>query len=129
MHLRELLKNKSILTSLITGLICGALSYWFQPYNDRFVLGMDIYILMGLLTFLASLLIGLAFIKPGFIVPLYLCVGFVASVMGRIFYDITFIEKSHHNLWPLEILFVLGVILPASLAGSLIAYLIYKLRR
>lgn len=126
MNVSALLKDTSFQTSLIFGLIIGAISYWFQPYNDRTVLGIDLFLLMGVSTFVASLLA--VFVNRGvwFQIPLFLCAGVLISVMGRIFYDITFIDKTHHNLWPFEILYVLGIILPASFAGVFIAFLLKK---
>lgn len=129
MDIQELVKDKSTWTSLIIGVLCGGLSYWFQPYGDRFVLGINIYLLLGILTFTGALLTGLAFKKPGGHIPFFLCAGVLMAVMGRVFYDITFIDKTHHNLWPLEILFVLGVVVPATLAATALVYLILKMIR
>ena len=127
MNLPDLLMDKTFRTTLIIGLICGAISYWFQPYNERNVLGMDIYLFMGILALTASLLAMVMTRGIWYQIPLFLGVGFLISVMGRIFYDVTFIDKTHHNLWPFEILFVLGIIVPASFAGAFVASIFKKL--
>jgi len=126
MKISGLLKDTSFQTSLIFGLICGAISYWFQPYNERKVLGIALFLLLGLLTFVASL--PAVFVTRGvwFQIPLFLCAGVIISVMGRILYDVTFVDKTHHNLWPFEVLFVLGIILPASFVGVFMASLLKK---
>ncbi len=61
MALKGLIKDKTVQASVIAGIIGGAISYWFQPYNERQLLGMDIYLLMGILAIVASMGIGLAF--------------------------------------------------------------------
>ena len=129
MNFQDLFKDKAKRSFIIIGLICGGLSYWFQPYNERTVFGVDIYLLMGVLAFVASLLAGLTLRGAWFQISLLICAAFVTSDMGRVFFDVTFIDKSHHNLWPFEILFALGVIVPSSFAGVFIAHLIHKVRR
>ena len=126
MNLPDLLKDKTFRTTLIIGLVCGAISYWFQPYNERNLLGMDIYLLMGILAFTASALAMVINRGIWYQIPLFLGAGFLISVMGRIFYDVTFIDKTHHNLWPFEILFVLGIIVPTSFTGGFLAFLLKK---
>lgn len=128
MPLRDFLKDRTIQIALAAGIFGGAATYWFQPYNDRYLLGVDIYLLMAILALLFSLGVGLARRERWFQIAAFLCAGFVISFMGRIFYDITFIDKTHHNLWPFEILYALAIIVPSAAAGSLIAYLITKPR-
>lgn len=129
MVLKDLLKDRTIQLSIAAGLMGGALSYWFQPYNERLLLGVDIFLLMGILAFLASLGIGLARRAHWFQIAVFLCAGFVVSMLGRIFFDVIFIDKTHHNLWPFEVLYALGFLVPASLAGGLVAYLINRGRK
>lgn len=126
MNLSALLKAPSFQTSLIFGLICGAIPHWFKPYNERTFTGIDLFLLMGVLTFVAPLLA--VFVTRGvwIRIPFILCIGVLISVMGRIFYDVTFNDKTHHHLWPFEILVVLGIILPASFASAFIAFLLQK---
>ncbi len=79
MVLKDLMKDRTIQLSIAAGLMGGALSYWFQPYNERLLLGVDIFLLMGILAFLASLGIGLARRAHWFQIAVFLCAGFVVS--------------------------------------------------
>lgn len=114
-----------ILLSSIMGLICGALSYWFNAYNDKYVGEVNIYYLMSGLVFISIITIGFIYKNFVFRAPIYFCLGFMASVLARIFYD-TSIDPSAHNLLPFEIIFILLIIVPSSFAGSVFVRLINK---
>ncbi len=119
------MKNKMRLFSIIMGLICGALSYWFNAYNEMYVLGINIYILMGILSVLLAIFLGVRFKKEVYSIPLYYSFGFIIAVLGRIFFDIA-MDSSTHNLFPFEIVFVLVIIIPASYCGALFINFINK---
>ena len=111
------MKKKMKLVSAIIGLICGALSYWFNPYNEMYVFGINIYFLMSSLAFLSAIFLGIIYREHIFRIPIYFCFGFVISALGRIFYDISN-DPSSHNLFPFEIMFILAVIVPTSFIGA-----------
>jgi len=119
------MKNKTNIFSSIIGVVCGALSYWFNSYNEMYVGGINIYYLMGVLAFLSVVAIGFIYKKHVFSLPLYFCIGFLISVLGRIFFDISN-DPSSHNLFPFEIIFVLVIIVPSSFAGLFLINFINK---
>ena len=117
--------NKMKLFSAITGVVCGALSYWLNPYNEIYIGVINIYFLMGTLAFLSSFTLGFIYKEFAFKVPIYFCIGFIVSVLGRIFFDISN-DPSSHNLFPFEIVFVLMIIVPSSITGSYLINFINK---
>ena len=121
------MENKMIKYTALTGLICGALSYWFNPYNNLYFLGIPIYYIMGISSFISVIGLGLKFKNYIFSIPIYFCIAFIIAAMMRIIYDTTIIDPTHHNLFPFEIGLILIVIVPSSLLGSILIYFINKL--
>lgn len=119
------MKNKIKIFSLIIGVVCGAISYWFNSYNEMYVNGINIYYLMGVLAFISIFALGFVYKKFVFSLPIYFSIGFVISVLGRIFFDISN-DPSSHNLFPFEVVFVLAIIVPSSFAGSFLINFINK---
>lgn len=111
------MKNKMKLFPAIIGLVCGALCYWFNPYNEMYVLGIDIYYLMATLAFLSMAAFRYVHKKHELSTPVFFCIGFVISVLGRIFFDISN-DPSSHNMFPFEVAFVLVIIVPSTILGS-----------
>lgn len=83
---------------------------------------------MGVLSFLVPVLIGIFLKKLEFVFPPFYIIGFLISAMGRIIYD-AILDSTSHNLWPFEIFFILGVIVPSSFAGAFVINLINKKRK
>ncbi len=119
------MKNKMKLFSSIIGVVCGALSYWFNSYNDMYIGEINIYYLMAILSFVSAVAFGFIYKKYVFKIPIYFCAGFVISVLGRIFWD-TSKDSTSHNLFPFEILFVLIIIIPSTIVGSYLINFINK---
>ena len=116
--------NKRIRTSLLIGVVAGALTYSLQPYqeNDRLLIA------LGLLAFGSAFLIGLFSKKFEMVIAAFLCVGMAFGVFGRIAFDGIFINPTSHNLWPLEILYALAFIVPMAFAGAWVSWLANKKR-
>jgi hypothetical protein len=119
------MQYKSILFSLLTGLICGALSYWFNAYNVMNIYGISIYYIMGISSLLSVLALGFVYKKYVYSIPLFFSIGFVISVLGRIFFDLSN-DPTSHNLFPLEIILVLFIIVPSSYLSSFLINLVNK---
>lgn len=111
--------------SSIIGVICGALSYWINPYNEMYIGRINIYYLMGILAFFSILALGFIYKKYTFNLPIYFSIGFVISVLGRIFFDISN-DPYSHNMFPFEVIFVLAIIVPSSFTGSFLIDFINK---
>lgn len=121
------MKKRMKLYITIIGIVCGALSYWFNPYNEMYLGKINIYYLMLSLAFFANIILGFVYKKQFLKVPIYFCIGFIISVLGRIFFDISK-DPSTHNLFPFEIIFVMIIIVPTSIIGSYLIHLINKKR-
>lgn len=111
-------KNHQLI-SIVTGFICGAISYWFNNYNNAYAFGFNIYLIMGLSAVISTMGLGLFIKKDLFKIPLYLSSGYVIAALARIFYDILK-DASSHNLFPFEIAIILVVVLSSSFVGSTI---------
>lgn len=121
------MKNKAYLVSIVLGLICGALSYWFNPYNDLYLLGIHIYYIMGISSFVSVIGLGLKYKNHLFVIPIFYAIGFIIAAILRVIYDTTIIDPTHHNLFPFEIAIILMIIVPTSILGILLIYAINKL--
>lgn len=106
---------------ILIGVIIGAISYWFNSYNDLYFLGIHIWILMGVGAFLGAILSRLLFLTKTSKSALFLTLGILISVLLRIIYDITFWDPTSHNLAPFEIIIAALITLPASFLGSFLA--------
>lgn len=119
------MKKHFKLLSVLTGFIWGAISYWFNEYNDAYAFGINIYLIMSLSSAFSTIGLGLIIKKDLFKIPLYLSSGYVLAALARIFYD-TSKDASSHNLFPFEIAIILVVVLSSSFVGSAITNFFVK---
>ena len=120
------MKNKKGIMSVFVGLIIGGLAYWFQPYNQDTVLGVNIWLIMGLGTFLASLLLIIFLNTKPPKMALFVSLGVIFAVLSRIIYDTIFWDSTSHNLAPLEIIFAGFVTIPSTFIGVYLGSLIKR---
>ena len=113
--------------SALTGFFFGALSYWFNAYNDLNLLGFNIYYIMGISSFISAIVLGLKFKNFIFRIPIYFCLALILAAFMRIIYDVLMIDATHHNLFPFEIAFIVIVIVPSSVLGATLIFFINKL--
>ncbi|WP_297338106.1 hypothetical protein [Algoriphagus sp.] len=120
------MKHKAKITSLLSGIGVGALSYWFQPYNSTLVFGVSSFLIQSMGTFLVAFIL-LSFLKekPSKI-ALFTTLGVLLGVFLRIFYDITFWDSTSHNLFPFELLLVGLLVLPSALLGAYLGFLVFQ---
>lgn len=131
------MKSKTIIGATLAGILVGAISYWFQPYNQSTVLGVHMWLVMGIGVFLAtfSLTVFLrekpesraAAVTPA--LAFFVSIGVVVALIARIIYDTLFVDRTTHNLAPFEILFCLLIATPCAFAGGYLALLLRKFRR
>ncbi|MBP6758762.1 MAG: hypothetical protein KA133_05875 [Flavobacterium sp.] len=111
----------------LVGIIAGGIAYWLQPYGQSKIFGIGIWTVMGIDAFMGSffLMISLAY-KP-YLIALFVSLGVAIAILARIFYDITFWDKTSHNLAPFE--FIIGgfVTIPSAYSGAYLALLIKKM--
>lgn len=120
------MEQKTRRIATLAGVAAGGLAYWFQPYNQMTLLGVNILVIMGIGAFLGALVI-LFFLtgKPSKI-ALMVVLGVIMAVFGRILFDTLFWDSTSHNLAPFEILIAIFVSVPSALAGSYLGLLLKK---
>jgi len=113
------MKNKILILIGITlaGLIIGGIAYWFQPYNQDTVLGINMYLIMTVGAFFASLFLTLFVNEKRLIIALLVSLGVVLAVFARIKYDVT-VDPTSHNLGPFEIIICWIITIPCAYAGT-----------
>ena len=103
--------------------MAGGLSYWFNPYNESSLLGIDIYNLMGAGAFLGSLSLTLILNEKPWKIALLINAGVIMGIMCRIYFD--WISGSGtHKLFPIEIIIALFISVPSAFIGSYLSVLI-----
>lgn len=105
---------------VLVGFLIGGLGYWFQPYNDLHILGINIYVIIGVGAFLASSFMSFYKKSKPFKIAGFVTIGVILAVVCRIVYDITFWDGTSHNLAPFELV-ICGLIafIPAIIGGFL----------
>ncbi len=125
------MKNKIKIRFGITlvGLIIGGIAYWFQPYNQSTVLGINMYLIMTVGAIFASLLLKLFVNEKSPKIALLVSLGVVLAILARIIYDTTFWDSTSHNLAPFEIIFCGIITIPSAFAGTFLGFLIKDFKK
>ena len=101
----------------LVGLIIGGIAYWFQPYNQDTVLGINMWIIMSMGTFIASFLLVLFINEKPPKIALLVSLGVALAVLARIIYDTPFYDSTSHNMAPFEIIICGIVTIPSAFVG------------
>ena len=110
---------------ITVGIIAGALSYWFNPYNEMELFGVHIYKIMISATFLGSLILTFFLNEKPWKISLLVSLGVLFSVICRIFFDIAN-DSGTHNLFPFEIIATSFITIPSAFVGSYLSHLITR---
>ena len=121
--------NKTKYISIIVGFIIGAITYWFHPYSQLKILTSSIPYFWSFGAFFGSIILILLFQEKPPKIALLISFGVVLAVLLRIVYDITFWDKTSHNLAPFEIIFCGIITIPSAFIGAYAAYFIKKLKK
>ena len=108
------------------GLIIGGIAYWFQPYNQMTVLGLNIWLIMSIGSFIASAFIMLYLKEKPLKIALFVSLGVALAILARIIYDTIFWDSTSHNLSPFEIIIGGIVTIPSAIAGVYVGLLAKK---
>lgn len=108
------------------GLIIGGIAYWFQPYNQMTVLGLNIWLIMSIGSFIASAFIMLYLKEKPLKIALFVSLGVALAILARIIYDTIFWDSTSHNLAPFEIIIGGIVTIPSAIAGVYVGLLAKK---
>lgn len=105
--------------ALVLGLIAGGLSYWFNPDNVLYIVGIQIHVVMAVGSLAAAWYAAwkyqLGIAKNSLLVT----AGVTIAVIGRIVVD-GILDSSSHNLFPLELIAAWVVTFPSALIGALL---------
>ena len=122
--------NKKVkIGTTLAGVIIGAISYWFQPYNQLQITESFIPIVWATGAFLSALVFTLFQDEKPSKIALFVSLGVVLAVLFRIIYDISFWDKTSHNLAPFEIIICGIITIPSAIAGAYLANLLRKIKK
>lgn len=109
--------------ALLLGLLAGALSTWFQPYNQLEIQGVDYRIIMAVTALILSFFYRWWTTASTFTTGLYLGFGIVIALALRIAVDVIF-GSVEHDLWSLEIAIFSVIAFPSAFIGAYLAELL-----
>jgi hypothetical protein len=123
------MKRKVKFWVILVGLLIGAISYWRIPYNEVNLLEIQIWLLVGSATLIGSLLSNLYFKQKPSLVGILITLGVLLAIIIRIIYDVTFWDRTSHNLAPFEV--ILGGLqsFPMAFTGAYLAKIIQGIKK
>ena len=123
------MKTKAAIWTILVGLILGGIAYWTQSYSQLNIQESSIIPTMWTVgSFFGALILMFLLKKKPWRLALLISCGFILAVFGRIVYDLVFIDPTHHNLAPFEIIICGIFVLPCSFAGAYLSLLIKKMK-
>ncbi len=121
---------KSASLAILTGLVLGGIAYWTPAYSDLYFQENSIILVMWTAgAFLGTVALMFFLQEEPWRIALLISGGFILSVIGRIIYDVTFVDPTHHNLAPFEIGFCGMLVFPSSFAGAYLYFLFRNLKK
>jgi hypothetical protein len=120
------MKSKIGIVTILVGIIISGLAYWFHPYNQNTVFGINKWVIMGIGAFLGTLLLMVFLKEKPLKIALFVSLGVLLGVFARIIYDITLRDSTSHNLFPFEIIISSIVTVPCAFTGVYLGFLIKK---
>lgn len=117
MKSKSFYKDKRSLLLIALSFIVAEVAYWSASLMDvgmsssKFIMG------WGIPGFLLGIIGTLFLKKDAFYNSKLVTLGFIASVIATLIYDVTS-DSTSHNLWPFEIVITIAIILPASFLGA-----------
>lgn len=112
-------KNRKV-GAILIGLVVGAISYWFQPYNQTEIAGISIWLIMGAGSFIGALVYSFLLESKAHKIALPLTIGVLIAILSRILYDTILWDPTSHNLAPFEFIFAIIACFPSALVGAFI---------
>jgi hypothetical protein len=116
-------KRKPIMIVLL-GFLVGAIGYWTVDFSESEAFSGVIYTVLGPGAFLGSVISGLVAKKQPAFNALNISLGVMLGMLSRIFADLI-MDPTSHNLFPVELMLGLVIVVPAAFIGSFLVYGIY----
>lgn len=110
---------------VLLGILVGAFGYWTTDFAEDGDFSRTIYSILGPGAFAAAILsTWLRKKDPGFN-ALMISLGVMVGMLSRILYDMISDPQSH-NLFPIELMLGLVIVLPAAFLGSFLVWGIFQ---
>ena len=106
-------KRKPIMIVLL-GFLVGAIGYWTVDFSESEAFSGVIYTVLGPGAFLGSVISGLVAKKQPAFNALNISLGVMLGMLSRIFADLI-MDPTSHNLFPVELMLGLVIVVPACL--------------
>lgn len=119
------MKKLTTILIIVAGILVGAISTWFNEYNQLTVFGISIRLLLAIVSFLASFIASLLFNERVAKLTLLISAGVILALAGRILFDL-FIDSTSHNLFPFEMMVALSISVPCAFIGSFLASILKR---
>ena len=110
------------------GLLAGALSTWFQPYNQLEVMGVDYRIIMAIAALVLAFFYKLLFRSGTVNTGLFIGYGIITALFIRIIIDVIK-DPTDHNLWPIEVAIFVVIAFPSAFVGAYLGELVHWSRK
>lgn len=78
-------------------------------------------------SFLAGIVGGIIYRKDFFVAGFVSTVGFAIAIVLRIVYDLTFVDPTSHNLFPIELVFWSIMAFIPAIAGSFLSTMVFRI--
>lgn len=94
--------DRIIVWAIPLGFITGLCGFWFQPYNQMEVLGINIYVITAVLSAVSAIIVVYVVEdSPPFKTALLIVAGGLIAMTCRIVFDVIS-DPTSHNLLPFE---------------------------
>ncbi len=117
-------KRKNTILLLLAGFIVGVVFYWFKPSYFGDLFDKKPWLLLPIIAFLFSFILGLFMKEKPTRIVFLLTAGAFIAIIGRMIFDI-----NTHDLFPIEIIMYLILIVPIAFVGVYLSVLIKYLRK
>ena len=120
------METKVKIGNIGVGLIIGGTAYWFQPYDQMTLFGLNIWLIMSIGSFLGATFLMLNLKEKPLKIAMLVSFGVALAILARIIYDTTIWDSTSHNLAPIEIIICGIVTIPSAIAGVYVGLLAKK---
>lgn len=115
-------------TAFVLGVLAGAISTWFQPYNELEIFGVDYRIIMSVAALLFAFLFRYFSEAKTYTTGIYIGAGILSALILRIIVDLLS-DSTDHNLWPIEVAIFVLIAFPSAFIGAYLAELFRLMRK
>lgn len=115
-------------SAFVLGVLAGAISTWFQPYNELDIFGVDYRIVMSVAALLFAFFFSYFSKTKTYTTGLYIGTGILSALLLRIIADIIS-DSIDHDLWPIEVAIFVLIAFPSAFIGAYLAELLRLMKK